>query len=189
MGLSPLPLTDRGRETMALLARSLAGEAAEVIYTSTVERARESAEILSHVWDAEVREEPRLNESPYDWWVGKTYDELRGDPDFRLYTNAPSRSRFSESEGMADIQARALAAVERIISESDGARAAAVSHSDVIKPVLTHYLGMPLDRMHILAVANASATLLDLGHDPHRVRYINFAPWRWPVAGDAESGR
>jgi broad specificity phosphatase PhoE len=184
MGLEPLPLNDRGRETMELLARALAGEAATVVYTSTVVRARESAEILSQIWGAEVREEPRLNESPYERWIGMTYDELRDDPDFKLYTGTPTRSRFSESEGMEDIQERALAAVERILDESNGGRAAAVSHSDVIKPVVAHYLGMPLDLLHILAIANASATLLDLGGRIPRLRYLNFAPWRWPVGGD-----
>ena len=56
---------------------------------------------------------------------------------------------------MADIQKRALDAVARIAKETGTGRAAAVSHSDVIKPVLAHYLGMDLDSIHRLSVANA----------------------------------
>jgi broad specificity phosphatase PhoE len=191
MGIDPIPLNDRGRSAVVALARFLAGDGITVIFTSTVARARESAAILAEAWGAEIRDEPRFNESPYERWVGMTYDDLAGDPEFDLYTKAPSRSRFSENENMADIQRRALAAVQRIV---DGAaapnggyeRAAAVSHSDVIKPVIAHYLDMELDTIHRLSVANASASVIDFGAPGHpRVRYMNIMPWKWRGGGDS----
>ncbi|HVO76927.1 MAG TPA: histidine phosphatase family protein, partial [Candidatus Bathyarchaeia archaeon] len=128
---------------------------------------------------AELREESRLNESAFESWVGRTYHDLREDRDFQLYFERPTQSRFSRTEGMIDIQRRALEAVSRIVSEVKTGRAAAVSHSDVIKPVLAHYLGMELDAIHRLSVANASSSLVDFKEEPPRIRYINFAPWQW----------
>ena len=136
MGVEPVPLNAVGRGRVEMLARYLQAMSIPVIFTSTVARARETADILAGHWDARLFDEPRFNESPYERWVGRKYDELRGDPDFELYSSQPSRSSFSESEGMADIQKRALAGVERIRAESDGGKAAVVSHSDVIKPVI-----------------------------------------------------
>ncbi len=183
MGIDPIPLNDRGRSAVTELARFLARDGIPVIFTSTVARARESAAILAETWGAEIRDEPRFNESPYERWVGMTYDELAGDPEFDLYTKTPSRARFSEIENMADIQRRALAAVRRIVDEApDGeyGRAAAVSHSDVIKPVIAHYLGMDLDTIHRLSVANASASVIDFGDAGRpRLRYLNLMPWKW----------
>lgn len=180
MGHTPVPLNDPGRAGVEALARALAPESIRLVYTSPVARAAESAAILSRTWGAETREEPDLAESPFEDWVGRTYDELRGDEQFALYMSRPTRSRFSRREGMADVQRRALAAVERIRREAAGAgKAAAVSHSDVIKPVLAHYLGMSLDDMHRLAVANASVSLVDFVHDPPRVRYVNVVPGRF----------
>ncbi len=185
MGVGPVPLNDQGRRSVGELARFLARDGIPVIFSSTVARARESTEILAGAWGAEVREEPGFNESPYERWVGKTYGELAGDPEFDLYTRAPSRSSFSDTEGMADIQQRALAAVKRIVggaaSPNGGyKRAAAVSHSDVIKPVIAHYLGMDLDDIHRLSIANASASVIDFGAAGHpRVRYLNVMPWKW----------
>jgi probable phosphoglycerate mutase len=164
---------------VAELARALKAKRIPVVYTSTVARALESARILAGEWGAELREEPRLNESPFEPWIGKTYHELAEDENFKLYFDAPTRARFSNGEGMADIQKRALEAVARIAKETGTGRAAAVSHSDVIKPVLAHYLGMDLDSMHRLSVANASASLIDCREAPPRIRYINFAPWQW----------
>lgn len=179
MGRGSNPLNEKGRLHVERLAETLAGHEIPVIYSSTVPRAMETSRMLAGAWGAEIREERRLDESPYERWTGRTYDELKGDPDFDLYGTAPTRSNFSENEGMIDIQKRALQAVERIVSDSAGGRAAAVSHSDVMKPVVAHYLGMDLDDMHRLAIANASVTLLDLGGDRPRLRYINLAPWKW----------
>jgi broad specificity phosphatase PhoE len=189
MGTGPIPLNEDGRAGVAELARALKAKQISVVYTSTVERALESARILAAEWGAELREEPRLNESPFEAWIGKTYHELAGDENFKLYFEAPTRSRFSTGEGMIDIQKRALDAVARIARETWMGRAAAVSHSDVIKPVLAHYLGMDLDSIHRLSIANASASLVDYREASPRIRYINFAPWQWrdaafqPVAG------
>ena len=191
MGVGPVPLNDRGRRAVGELARFLARDGIPVVFSSAVARALESASILAGAWGAEVREESGFNESPYERWVGKTYGELAGDPEFDLYTTAPSRSNFSESEGMADIQQRALAAVRRIVegarSPNGGyRRAAAVSHSDVIKPVIAHYLGMDLDSMHRLSIANASASVIDFGAAGRpRIRYLNVMPWKWRNGDDS----
>lgn len=179
MGQRPVPLSEHGREQVKLLASALKGEGIITIYTSAVARAKETASILAWEWMAEVIEEPRLNESPFEKWVGKTHEDLRHDPDFKLYHTAPTRSRFSADEGMADIQRRALAAVARIVDDAKAEKVALVSHRDVIKPILVHYLGIDLDAMHGLSVSTASATLLDLRGGRVRFRYVNFAPWRW----------
>lgn len=186
MGVGPMPLNEEGRRTVRQLAETLARDEIPLIYTSTVARAMETAELLAAEWGARVIEEPRLNESPYERWVGKRYSELSDDPDFQLYSSRPSASNFSSGEGMLDVQERALGAIERIARETNGARAAAVSHSDVIKPVVAHLLGMGIDSMHRISIANASATLVVPDAEKNRVRYLNFAPWkRW----DREDGR
>lgn len=179
MGTGPMSLSEEGRRSVEILAAALEKESIPVIYTSTVERARETAAILAARWGSRIVEERRLDESPYELWVGKRYSDLSGDPQFELYRSKPTEAQFSLGEGMADIQRRGLAVIERACSESGGGKAAVVSHSDVIKPIVTHFLGMDLDDMHRLSIANASATLLEPRAGSNRLRYINFAPWRW----------
>jgi len=179
MGLTPVPLAEEGKVGVSALARELKAKKIPVIYSSTVERALETARILAEEWGAELREEPRLNEAAFEPWVGKTYHELRDLEDFKLYFEKPTCARFSNGEGMADIQRRALDAVAHIGETVKTGRAAAVSHSDVIKPILAHYLGMDLDTMHRLSIANASSSLIDFKETPPHIRYINFAPWQW----------
>jgi broad specificity phosphatase PhoE len=90
MGRAAIPLNEEGRAGVVKLARALTPKKIPVIYASTVERALESARILAEEWGAELREEKRLNESPFESWVGRTYHELRDDEDFKLYFDAPT---------------------------------------------------------------------------------------------------
>ena len=180
MGREPVGLNERGRGMVEAVAARLAGEGIAAIYSGTLARTMETSRILAAGWDVKIISEPRLDESAYERWVGRKYSELTGDPDFILYGTKPSESNFSYGEGMKDIQQRALAVIERIASESLGPKTALVSHADVIKPVITHYLGMDLDTMHRLAVANASVTVLDLAYPgAARIRYMNVMPWKW----------
>jgi broad specificity phosphatase PhoE len=180
MGTNPVPLNDAGREMVEALAAHLEGEGIAAVYTGTLERAMETARILASRWGVELIEEERLNESAFEDWTGMTYSELESDRQFELYVTRPTESSFSRGEGMAEIQQRALAVIDRIASEARGEKTALVSHADVIKPVITRYLGMDLDAMHRLAVANASVTLLDLAYPrAPRVRYLNLMPWKW----------
>lgn len=180
MGRESVGLNGRGREMVDVLAGHLAAERIGAVYSGTLARTVETARILAGAWGAPVIEEPRLDESPFERWVGSTYEQLAGDPDFVLYQTRPTGSRFSEAEGIADIQERALAAVARAVEEERARKVALVSHSDVIKPVIAWYLGMELDAIHRVAVANASVTLLDLDQPERpRIRYLNLMPWKW----------
>jgi broad specificity phosphatase PhoE len=180
MGRDPVPLNEQGRETVRRLAGTLEGEGIHFIYSSTVRRAMETSLILAEAWNSEVIEEPRLDESPYERWIGKRFGELESDPDFQRYMRKPSESNFSDTEGMIDLQRRGVAAIERILNERRAEQVAAVSHSDVIKPIIAHYLEMNLDAMHCLGIANASATLIRFRDAmPPRISFVNFAPWKW----------
>jgi probable phosphoglycerate mutase len=69
------------------------------------------------------------------------------------------------------VQSRAVEAVEQIARAHPKAVVAAVSHGDVIKLVVAHYLGLPLDLFQRLMIQTASVTVLRLGQGgPHLVK-------------------
>jgi len=179
MGIGDVPLNENGRRMVSFLAEVLAHEGIGVIYSSTVARAMQSAEILAERWGVEIVEEPGFNECRFENWVGMSFDELRGSEDFEKYFLKPTESNFSTSENISDIQRRAVVGIERIISEKRAENVAVVTHSDIIKPLLVHFLGMKLDDMHKFFIANASVTLIDMSGRFLRIPYINSAPWKW----------
>jgi probable phosphoglycerate mutase len=63
------------------------------------------------------------------------------------------------------VQSRAVEAVEHLAREHANSKGlvACVSHGDVIKLIVVHYLGMPLDLFQRLSISTASLTSLRLG--------------------------
>ena len=57
-----------------------------------------------------------------------------------------------------EAQHRAVAAVERITEAVGSGTAIAVSHSDVIKLILSHFLGQPLDLFQRIGISTASVS-------------------------------
>jgi probable phosphoglycerate mutase len=89
-----------------------------------------------------------------------------------------SGTRAPGGELALEAQARAVAAALRLAAahpDDPDARVAAVSHADVIKAVLGHALGIPLDLQHRLEVAPASVSEVELRPWGARVLAVNDA--------------
>lgn len=176
MGRLDVPVNKTGGEEVRRTAEFLSDEGIEIIYSGTLKRTRQTADILSDVLGVNIREDPRLDESSFENWVGKTYKDLKDDPDFKSYTEKPTRSDFSEAEDIEGVRKRAVDFIDDL-SLKEEEKAAIISHSDIIKPVITTFLEMDLDRMHRITIANASVTLVDKRKEP-RIIYMNLTPWR-----------
>jgi broad specificity phosphatase PhoE len=94
----------------------------------------------------------------------------------------PSRMIFPEGEGLLDAQHRGVQAVVRLASAHKKGTIALVSHGDIIKAVVSHFLGQPLDLFQRIAIAPTSVSVLDVAADaPPRVLAVNTngAPSSW----------
>lgn len=144
------------------LGQRLADVPIEAVYASPLERTQETAGHLAEAHGLTVRTLDALGEVDYGRWTDRPLQELRDDPLWQQVQHAPSRVRFPEGETIRAAQARAVEATERFAAEHRGAVIAAVSHADVIKAVVAHHLGMPLDSFQRLVIAPASVTVLHL---------------------------
>jgi probable phosphoglycerate mutase len=77
---------------------------------------------------------------------------------------------------MLAVQMRAVSAMVRLREAHPGAEVVLVSHADVIKAALAHFLAMPLDLFQRIEIAPASRSLVRLGADWVRVEAINLPP-------------
>ncbi len=147
----------------AVVAEHLAGVKLKRIYTSPMERTRETAAAIAAHHRLEPLIRDGLNEVDYGAWAGKKFEVLRKSPLWGQLFSAPSQVRFPGGESLGEAQARGLAAVEAILAETREGIVAAVTHADVIRLVLAHYLGIHLDLYQRLHVAPASISVLDMG--------------------------
>ena len=165
VGLSP-----RGRAQIEAVAERLALERIDALYTSPLQRTRETAEILSVRLQLPVKLSEGVLELDFGDWTGMTFDMVRTDPRWEAWRDARGIARIPGGETMREVQHRAVDALVDMAATHPDGTVVVVSHGDVIRAILLFALGMPLDLYNRIEVGVASLTTLQL--EPARLRVI-----------------
>jgi probable phosphomutase (TIGR03848 family) len=166
-------LNQEGREQAKALARRLASVEIAAIYASPLERTFETAEIVAvpHKLQVSVRE--RLGEVRYGRWSGEPLERLRKRKLWRAVQFTPITVRFPGGEALCEMQSRVVAELESLRTQHSKQTIAVVTHADVIKASVAHYVGLHLDLFQRLIVGPASLTVLSLGDAVPRLVCLN----------------
>jgi len=70
------PLTEKGRKLISKKAQELKNEGIDVVFSSPILRAKESAEIINEELDKEIKLDDRLSEIDFGKWLGLPVDEF-----------------------------------------------------------------------------------------------------------------
>ena len=167
-------LDGQGRQAARATAEALAGLEIEAVYSSPIERTMETAAAVARPHEITPIVEPGLIEIDFGEWTGRTLESLRREKAWKAVQMTPSRFRFPDGESFAEAQRRSVESVERIAGTHEGKTAVAVSHSDIIKLVIAHYLGQALDLFQRLRISTASVSELRIeGEHPPAVVSVN----------------
>jgi probable phosphoglycerate mutase len=166
-------LNDRGRREADELVERLAGVPIRAIYSSPLERCRETAAPLAAAFGLRVSARRPLLEVDYGDWTGRQLTGLRRTKLWRVVVQAPSRVRFPGGEALLEVQARAVAEIERIAQAHPRDTVAVVTHADVVRLVLAHYAGIHADGLHRLVVDPASVSVLAIADGVARLVKMN----------------
>ena len=163
-GQRDFPLDEAGRLQAAELAAYLTGAYhVDAIYASDLCRAYDTVKPLAEALDLPVHPVRELREVDVGLWEGVLRDEVERQyaETYALYLKAPGLVRFDGGESFAEMRTRALAAVQRILSENEGKTVAIATHGGVIRALRTVWEDIPLARMgEIPQVPNASITVV-----------------------------
>jgi probable phosphoglycerate mutase len=135
------------------------------VYSSPLERARETASVISKSVGKPVVVERGLIECDFGTWTGEQVSQLRKLPEWQIVRRLPSSFRFPAGESFAELQARLADTVERLCRAHPGEVIVAVSHADCIKVALASALGVPLDLFQRIVVAPCSISTVTYGAD------------------------
>jgi probable phosphomutase (TIGR03848 family) len=143
-------------------AEHLASLPVAAVYASPLERTRETARILARRHGLRVRIRRGIGEVDYGEWTDLPLGQLRRRKLWRTIQATPSRVTFPGGESIRAAQARAVDTVESLAAEHGEETIVVVSHADVIKALVAHFVGMPLDTFQRLLIAPASVSVLAL---------------------------
>jgi broad specificity phosphatase PhoE len=177
MGRNPVELSAQGREQVAAAAEFARGLKLDLIVTSPLVRARQSAAIVAErLGGVELIEDGRLTEVEYGRWEGMSFQSLLKDEFYLQYKEHPVTMATPGGENLAQAQSRGLAAVHDAMRANHGRRVLFVSHGDIIRTVICHYLRLELEHFRRLRVDNATFSALELADNFAEVKFINLLP-------------
>jgi broad specificity phosphatase PhoE len=165
-------LNDTGRAEAARVARALGTSDISHVLSSPRQRAQETAIQIAQATGrvAETRDE--LDEIDFGDWNGHAFEALSG-PGWAAWNSLRSLSPTPGGETMLQVQVRAVGLLQLLSARRLDAAIVLVSHSDVIKAVLSYALGAPIDLMQRFDIAPASMSEVALTTNDVRVNYVN----------------
>jgi probable phosphoglycerate mutase len=169
-----LHLSEAGhRQAEAVAKRLEALPRIAAVYSSPLERARETAAAIARAHGLAVRIERGLLECDFGAWTGASLRRLARKREWAVVQRHPSGFRFPGGESFVEMQSRIANAVRRLVERHPDRTIVAVSHADPIKVLLAHVLGAPLDLFQRLVIAPASVSAVVFRRDGATVLTVN----------------
>jgi probable phosphomutase (TIGR03848 family) len=158
-------LDDKGRDQAATLVERLGELPIKALVRSPLLRCRSTLEPLAAKLGLDPIVDERLVEVDYGSWTGRKIADLFKEPLWAVVQQQPSAAVFPDGEGLAAVQARAVAAVrehDRKLAEEHKADVlwVACTHGDVIKAVVADALGTHLDSFQRITADPASCSVI-----------------------------
>ncbi len=168
LGREDVPLNERGRLQARALARALANQPVDAIYSSPLRRALDTARALAEALGLPVQTDDGLIEMDVGEMEGITFQEMReryGDLLRRWFSEDAGDVSMPGGERLRDVQDRAWAALERLRRRHPEGTVLAVTHNFVILTLLCRALGLSLADFRRFRHELAAFTTLDVRDD------------------------
>ena len=130
------------------------------VYSSPLERTRETAIPIATRLGLSVTLEPGLLECDFGEWTGAELKALYKLPEWSAVQRYPSGFRFPGGESFAGMRARVADTVNDLRRRHPGEVVVAVSHADPIKAAVSDALGTHLDLFQRIVVSPCSVTAI-----------------------------
>jgi broad specificity phosphatase PhoE len=159
-------LSREGKAQAARLAAWVRACEIEVVFSSPLPRAVQTARIVAAGGNRPLITDAALGDMDVGDWDNRLISEVACLESWKSFNTFPSGTRCPGGEMMIEVQARAVAFLERKFLEYTGGTVAVVSHAGVIRGAMCHYLGVPLDlssRVHIRPASVSTLRLFDGG--------------------------
>jgi probable phosphoglycerate mutase len=153
-GRTDVPLTDAGREQARDLGRRLSGHRFDLVLTSPLSRARETAVLAGFA--AVVQPDPDLMEWDYGSLEGRETADIRADyPGWSIW-----RGPWPGGETIAQVAARADRIVARVRAGHVGSDALVFAHGHLLRVLAARWLGLAPESGGLFALDTGTISVL-----------------------------
>jgi len=172
-----LHLADAGRAQADAVAERLGTlERVDAVYSSPLERTRETAAPIARARGLRVQVDRGLLECDFGDWTGQALKVLMKTREWATVQRYPSGFRFPGGESFTEMQARITGTVARLVERHQGGTVVLVSHADPIKAAVADALGTHLDLFQRIVISPCSVTTVAYGAGGPTVLAVNAVP-------------
>ncbi len=156
-----IPLTEKGIEQAKKTAKFLEQMNITAIYSSPIERAKHTAEIVAQHNSLDVTIDERLIELDMGKFTGVPYDDIftsHGNVFMKFY-NGELEIAHNGVETFAEVKKRILSIVDHVVEKHPDQNVVLVTHMDPIKAMLSTVVDLTPTNLFELIIANASLNI------------------------------
>jgi probable phosphoglycerate mutase len=156
-----IPLTETGIKQAEHTAEFLQHMNISEVYSSPIQRAKHTAEIVGKHNSLDVTIDERLIELDMGKFTGMPYDEIfnsHGNVFMKFY-NGELEIAHNGVETFSDVKKRVLGIVDHVIENHPDENVVLVTHMDPIKAMLSTIVDLSATNLFELIIANASLNI------------------------------
>lgn len=174
-GQKNIPLTENGIDQAHLIGNRLINENIDIIYSSHLDRAKDTANIIGQKTNVNVNTMEALQEINFGIWEGMSQVDVdkNYNKDFVLWRKQPENLKIEKGETLEDLQARAMKGVNSIINNDLWENIVIVSHSATLKAIILGLLNMDLCHFKNLTLNNVSLTIIEFRDYNRVIKVLN----------------
>ena len=163
-GQSDVPLAAEGAAQAEALAAHFPVEHLDAIYSSDLQRARVTAEIVAKRFGLEVQEEPAFREICFGAWEGLTFEQIvsRWPEAMANFLQHPDILEIPEGESFEQVRARAFPRMLELVKEHEPHDhvIAIFAHGAVLRTLLTSIMHISLQYVWTLRQFNTAVNIV-----------------------------
>jgi probable phosphoglycerate mutase len=163
-------LSTQGKNDALELAESLRSIEFAAVYSSPLRRCLETMQPVMSGRKAQLVEKVELIEMEYGEWSGSKISTLARKPLWKTIQSTPSQVRFPGGESFMEMNSRIVDAVQ--VLAKAGKNVLICTHGDVIKTLITSFMGSHIDNLQKVSIDPASISIVSVG-EINRVLKVN----------------
>jgi broad specificity phosphatase PhoE len=177
-GVTDVPLSQKGKEQCAVLSQYFKNVPIEKVFTSPLQRAKQSADIIFPKHKLPIQIAETLIEFNYGDYEGYRRSQYDADIDdvIRQWLTSPSTLTFPGGDNIQEHARKSFMGIEQLASQNKNAVIACISHRTTIRLVVAKIIGLHLNNFRALPCSNCGVTEISL-NEKWQLHSLNSKPF------------
>lgn len=153
-----IPLNKTGRLQARAISEALQDNSLDYIFSSSLMRSIETAEIIAWTLRMKYQSYPELDEMDFGRFEGKPSAEIEGDLEkvHQTWKNGDTDYVIEGGESPSMVLERVMSRMNNILKQHAGSSILFILHGRLIRILLSDWLGYPLSDMHRIEHSNGA---------------------------------